>query len=69
VTVELPGPAGGATYAFEVVTRSKQGYAASTILCVRTWSAFLPGDASGDGLVDVADYDIWAAYVGATYPQ
>jgi hypothetical protein len=26
----------------------------------------LPGDINGDGLVDVADYDIWAANVGAT---
>jgi hypothetical protein len=25
-----------------------------------------PGDINGDGLVDVADYDIWAANVGAT---
>jgi hypothetical protein len=26
----------------------------------------IPGDINGDGLVDVADYDIWAANVGAT---
>ena len=26
----------------------------------------IPGDANDDGLVDVADYDIWAANVGAT---
>jgi hypothetical protein len=26
----------------------------------------LPGDINGDGLIDVADYDIWAANVGAT---
>jgi hypothetical protein len=26
----------------------------------------LPGDINGDGLVDVADYDIWAANVGDT---
>jgi hypothetical protein len=26
----------------------------------------LPADINGDGLVDVADYDIWAANVGAT---
>jgi len=26
----------------------------------------LPGDANGDGLVDVADYNIWAANVGKT---
>jgi hypothetical protein len=26
----------------------------------------IPGDANCDGLVDVADYDIWAANVGAT---
>jgi hypothetical protein len=27
---------------------------------------YLPGDINGDGLVDVADYDIWAANVGQT---
>jgi hypothetical protein len=27
---------------------------------------FVPGDINGDGLVDVADYDVWAANVGAT---
>jgi hypothetical protein len=28
----------------------------------------LPGDINGDGLVDVADYDIWAANVGDAAP-
>jgi hypothetical protein len=27
---------------------------------------YIPGDINGDGLVDVADYNIWAANVGAT---
>jgi hypothetical protein len=31
-----------------------------------TTKACIPGDINGDGLVDVADYDIWAANVGMT---
>jgi hypothetical protein len=64
--VGFRGLTGGAAYAFEAVAQDKQGYAASAISYARTTAFFLPGDASGDGLVDVADYDIWAAHVGAT---
>jgi hypothetical protein len=39
-------------------------YGATSLQLVQdTW---MPGDINGDGLVDVADYDIWAANVGAT---
>jgi hypothetical protein len=46
-----------------------------TVLGVAQWIAVrpcIPGDINGDGLVDVADYDIWAANVGkagATWSQ
>jgi hypothetical protein len=57
--------AGGIQYGgHHLVYTLGTGVAASGSLVLK--QELLPGDINGDGLVDVADYDIWAANVGAT---
>jgi hypothetical protein len=49
-----------------VISYSGDGEIFVTNARVTQTAPLIPGDINGDGLVDVADYNIWAANVGAT---
>jgi hypothetical protein len=60
---QATGLTGGTNYYFQVTAYNPAGDSAAA---TANKTPPIPGDINCDGLVDVADYDIWAANVGAT---